>query len=332
MLLFKSAEFKHSEFSKDIDPDNYVYSNLISNLNHVTQEQLEVSVSSCRGFSMIHFNARSLKKNFDKIEKFILYCKIKFDAIAVSENWLTQNETDQFTLRGYEVTHLVRKNKGGGGVSVYVANDLSFKICNNMTKVVDELMECLTVEICNMKANNILFTCVYRKPGSCITMFIENITQILSVIKNSPKTVIVGSDFNIDILNYSNSNCTRSFVDFMFAYGMFPVIQNPSRVTDTCATLIDNFYVNVLEYKISSGLLVNDTSDHLPIFAVLDKLKVCRKKQNSRKYIRTTTDSNINLLRVALNKEDWNNVCNSIEVNTAYEVFVDKCCTISIVQ
>ena len=169
MLLFKSAEFKYSEFSKDIDPDNYVYSNLISNLNYVTQEQLEVSVSSCMGFSMIHFNARSLKKNFDKIEKFILYCKIKFDVIAVSENWLTQNETDQFKLRGYEVTHLVRKNKGGGGVSVYVANDLSFKICNNMTKVVDELMECLTVEIYNMKANNILFTCVYRKPGSCIT-------------------------------------------------------------------------------------------------------------------------------------------------------------------
>ena len=56
-----------------------------------------------------------------------------------------------------------------------------------MTKVVDELMECLTVEICNMKANNILFTCVYRKPGSCIIMFIENITQILSVIKNIQK-------------------------------------------------------------------------------------------------------------------------------------------------
>ena len=34
MLLFKSAEFKYSEFSKDIDPDNYVYSNLISNLNY----------------------------------------------------------------------------------------------------------------------------------------------------------------------------------------------------------------------------------------------------------------------------------------------------------
>ena len=105
----------------------------------------------------------------------------------MSENWLTQNETDQFKLTGYEVTHLVRNKKGGGGVSVYVANDLSFKICNKMTKVVDELMECLTVEICNMKENNILFTCVYRQPGSCITMFIENITQILSVIKNSKK-------------------------------------------------------------------------------------------------------------------------------------------------
>ena len=75
-------EFKYSEFSKDIDPDNHVYSNLINNLNYITQEQLEVSVSSCKGFSAIHFNARSLKRNFDKIEKFVLYCKIKFDVIA----------------------------------------------------------------------------------------------------------------------------------------------------------------------------------------------------------------------------------------------------------
>ena len=75
-----------------------MYSTLINNLNYVTQEQLEVSFSSCKGFSVIHFNARSLKKNFDKIEKFVLYCKIKFDVIAVSENWLTHKEIDQFKL------------------------------------------------------------------------------------------------------------------------------------------------------------------------------------------------------------------------------------------
>ena len=112
-------------------------------------------------------------------------------------------------------------------------------------------------------------------------------------------------------------------MDFMFTYGMFRVIQNASRVTDICTTLIDNFYVNVFEYKISCGLLVNDTSDHLPIFAALDDLKVCRNKQNSSKYVRVTTDSNINLLCETLNKEDWNNVCNSIDVNNAYGDFVD---------
>ena len=86
-----------------------MYSNLINNLNYVTQEQLEFSVSSCKGFSVIHFNARSLKKNFDKIEKFVLYCKINFDVIAVSENWLTQNKTDQFKLRGLRSYSFSRK-------------------------------------------------------------------------------------------------------------------------------------------------------------------------------------------------------------------------------
>lgn len=37
--------------------------------------------------------------------------------------------------------------------------------------------------------------------------------------------------------------------------------------------MIANIFVNITEGKINSGLLVTDVSDHLPVFAVLERKK-----------------------------------------------------------
>ena len=40
-----------------------------------------------------------------------------------------------------------------------------------MSQVVDNIMECIMVEIEIEKSKNILISCVYRTPGSCIDTF-----------------------------------------------------------------------------------------------------------------------------------------------------------------
>ena len=57
-------------------------------------------------------------------------------------------------------------------------------------------------------------------------------------------------------------------MDMMFSLGLYPLIDKPTRITDHSATLIDNIFTNELDSKMNSGLLISDTSDHLPIFAV----------------------------------------------------------------
>lgn len=47
---------------------------------------------------------------------------------------------------------------------------------------------------------------------------------------------------------------------------LFPEITRPSRVTSNCATLIDNIFTNDTENNTVSGLLINDISDHLPVY------------------------------------------------------------------
>ena len=110
-------------------------------------------------------------------------CGVKFDIIAISENWLKENDINDYNISNYQVTHLVRKNKGGGGVSIYVINSLLVKSCCYLSTVVDGVMECVTVEIISKAKNNVIVSCIYRTPGSCITNFIEIISYLLQKIK-----------------------------------------------------------------------------------------------------------------------------------------------------
>ena len=52
----------------------------------------------------------------------------------------------------------------------------------------------------------------------------------------------------------------------MYGFGLFPLINKPSRITEFSQTLIDNIFTNNIETVNNSGLLINDITDHLPVF------------------------------------------------------------------
>ena len=54
----------------------------------------------------------------------------------------------------------------------------------------------------------------------------------------------------------------------LFSLGMYPLIDKPSRITYSSGTLIDNIFTNELNSNIISGFLINDISDHIPVFCV----------------------------------------------------------------
>lgn len=47
-------------------------------------------------------------------------------------------------------------------------------------------------------------------------------------------------DFNINLLNYDTHGETNDFLNTMYANFFLAYILQPTRVTDRCATLIDN--------------------------------------------------------------------------------------------
>ena len=101
--------------SDNVDPDNNVYSKLTVDTFYITEEQFKQKFASTRigQFSLIHFNCRSLASNFIKLEESITSLEFKFDVIALSESWLSDNDNDIFCLEGYDILSCSRLNKKG---------------------------------------------------------------------------------------------------------------------------------------------------------------------------------------------------------------------------
>ena len=131
---------------------------------------------------------------------------------------------------------------------------------------------------------------------------------------------------------------TQNFVDIIFGAGFYPLITKPSRITDTSATLIDNILTNDLCRNNQSGLLINDISDHLPVF-VCSEQYVSRNKRAVYQYKRVLNSNSISQLYMSLNNRDWSYVYQSKYVNEAYSYFIDlfktdfnSCCPVKSIK
>lgn len=145
-------------------------------------------------------------------------------------------------------------------MAVYIDKSLDYRVLDGMTTVVDNLLECLTIEICTEKKKNVTVSCIYRAPGSSIGTFSEWMESVFSEIN---KTLFICGDFDNDILNPNKHNTTDEFINTTYSMSLFPRITRPSTITSHCATLVDNRFI---DNNAISGLLINDISDHLPVF------------------------------------------------------------------
>ena len=113
----------------------------------------------------------------------------------------------------------------------------------------------------------------------------------------------------------------------MYSLGLYPLIDKPTRITDTSATLIDNIFTNELHHNLISGILFNDISDNMPIFALCE-FNVTRRIVTGFQYIRTVNEDPFASLSIELGQQSWENVENTNDANQAYDTFLNTFTTI----
>lgn len=200
------------------------------------------------------------------------------------------------------VFYMNRKNIIHGGVALYVHHNLNSVEVEKMSMAVDDIMECITVEIAMEKTKNLQISCIYRSPGTDINIFTDHLTEMYS---NNNKNIFICGDFNIDLLKVHAHKPSELFLNSMYSMMFYPKITRPTRITSHSSTLIDNIFTNVIDNKVESGIIINDISDHLPVFALVDV--TCEKNLNVLKTTtkRLITVERINALKQSLVEQDW---------------------------
>jgi len=225
--------------------------------------------------------------------------KKSFAVIGISETWLTECTTELVNITGYSFISNHSKSKTGGGVGIYLHNDLRYKILNEYKLSDPEVIESLFVEITVSHGKNIIVGCVYRPPNQNTALLQDKLYDSLSYISKDNKQCYVMGDFNLDLLQYNHHTPTQEFMDALFSFAFFPLIPNPTRLTSYSVTLIDNIFTNNLSQNVLNGVVLNDLSDHLPVFAYFSGLTLTRDGEN-KAFIRKFTDENLRKHKLVL--------------------------------
>ena len=212
-----------------------------------------------------------------------------FSFIGLSETWLRNETCELYCLDGYEHVEQHRTYKSGCGVGLFVHHTIPFTQRNDLSYL-DELIECVTIEIEKQVFNtteNVIISVIYRPPNTDTRLFTENINIVLNIIKRENKICYFMGDYNINILNYDSHSATAQFVDLLYSYALLPLINRPTRISQSSATLIDNIFTNNIDTidKDRQGILVTDITDHFPVFYInschkqirSNELHICRR-------------------------------------------------------
>ena len=110
---------------------------------------------------VIHFNARSIRANFENTKSFLKTLQKSYHVIAITESWLdAKDNMNDYQLDNYDIVYTHRKVKREGGVMLYVNKGLEFAKIDKYSSVINDILESVTVEII-LRNNKISYYLVF---------------------------------------------------------------------------------------------------------------------------------------------------------------------------
>ena len=236
--------------------------------------------SSTHDFTIVSLNSQSLRAKFDQIKIFMETNNYNIDALILQETWLGNNDdTSYLHINGYDFISTPKRITGHGGLAMYVKSTLSSKILSNIDPG-SELFEAQFIEIMiDSNHKKLVIGNIYRPPkenAENYSKFIEEFSQIMSSFSRNNINVVIGGDFNINLLHINTKPIYHEFIDSVFTNAFLPQITLPTRFSEHSGSLLDNFFTKVTENSSNStsGVILTQISDHLPIFTKIPlKLK-----------------------------------------------------------
>jgi len=130
-------------------------------------------------------------------------------------------------------------------------------------------------------------------------------------------------DYNLNCFDYDQNERVRNFYDLIYEQCAIPIINKPTRIAKTSATLIDNILTNdISNNSLKKGIIRNDMSDHFPIFFSINTSKNKPLQENIKIKKRDFNDTNIASFKEQLSFINWRHIDFNKDVNEIYDTFI----------
>ena len=81
----------------------------------------------------------SIPRNLNKLKLHLDNLNHTFSIIAISESWLTSTNKDLYHMKGYTHKYKIREHRAGGGVSLFINNNIRYEIRSDIKFNVDDV-------------------------------------------------------------------------------------------------------------------------------------------------------------------------------------------------
>ncbi|XP_062599557.1 uncharacterized protein LOC134261102 [Saccostrea cucullata] len=243
------------------DPD---VKNAVCDMPKLLEITTNLAEPDCK--RIVLHNIQGLPANFKEMISDTRFQKA--NVICLTETWLQEPSSVQFSLQGFRFIHTLRKNSydksnelyskiqnsNGGGVGTYIHDD-------EEARQIDIPVPNIEVVAFVFQENISIFT-VYRPSSLIKDFFISSLEQLTNFIKRECENCIILGDFNENAVDD-----TGPIQKFLNDHGFKQLVTFP---TTEGRTIIDHVYVYGLEeYLIDVSLLPTYYSYHEAIIVKL---------------------------------------------------------------
>ena len=164
---------------------------------------------------------------------------MNFKIIALSETAINSHHIC-YTIPGYAVEQDFRPKRKGGGVALYIDNNIQYKVRPDLNLRDDTNSILLEIDKNQLKSKyNTVIGCIYKPPSYSLKFFNDSLTDMLFTLQKKKKHILIAGDFNVNLdPSIRGDGNTQNFKNIFFSNFLFPLINMPTRVTNHSATVI----------------------------------------------------------------------------------------------
>ncbi|CAG2249207.1 unnamed protein product [Mytilus edulis] len=229
--------------------------------------------------SLVTLNTRSVKNKTTSVCDFLTSNNV--DIFALTETWLgssvDKHIISEITPDGYDLHHVARTSRKGGGVAVIFNKSLEVKLVSSKHSFSHfELLECNV----SSKHHRFRLCVIYRPPPSRInklktSTFFEEWSTFLDQLVIIPEEIVITGDLNFHLDDKNNSDACK-FIETLEDHGLQQHINSPTHIhghtldviiTREISSILKN--APVVHHPYLCDKKGNPAGDHMALFAQL---------------------------------------------------------------